>query len=148
MDAKRTFEGIRMAAKSSTMEDTATSTPSLSSLSRSAKRKIRNQMATLELPAGEVVAKQGQHGHEFFLLVDGTVEVRRDGDVLATINEGEFFGEISALTSQRRTATVVATEDITVEVMNRRQLATVLDLWPDLAANVKAAARERLAAVS
>ncbi len=117
-------------------------------LSGSEQRQILSQMETVDLRAGEILAEQGAHGREFYLLVDGTVEIHRDDTVIATFNEGDFFGEISALTNARRTATVVATEDITVEVMNRRQLATVLDLWPELAAQVQTAAQDRLASTS
>lgn len=116
----------------------------MSDLSRSEKRLILDQMLTVAVPAGEVLADFGEHGREFFLLVDGSVEVSRDDTVIANLNEGDFFGEISALTNARRTATVVASEDVTVEVMNRRQLATVLDLWPEFARKVQEAAQERL----
>lgn len=117
-------------------------------VSSAQKRRILSQMETVDLTEGEVLATQGDHGREFYLLVDGSVQVHRDGTELAVIDEGDFFGEISALTNARRTATVIASKDITVEVMNRRQLATVLDLWPALASRVQVAAKERLDAVS
>ncbi len=114
-------------------------------LSNAQKRQVLQHMAPIDLRAGEVVASQGEHAREFYLLVDGSVEVTRDDTAIATIDQGSFFGEIGALTHARRNATVIASEDITVEVMNRRQLATVLDLWPELASQVQTAAMERMA---
>ena len=63
----------------------------------------------LEVPAGTVLCKEGQHGREFFVIIEGEAEVTRGGKHLATIGSGEFFGEIALLERVVRTATVTAT---------------------------------------
>lgn len=56
--------------------------------------------------AGIVVFRQGDAADRFFILVDGGIEVERDGDVLATLGPGAFFGESALLVRGARSATV------------------------------------------
>jgi CRP-like cAMP-binding protein len=58
--------------------------------------------------AGKTVLKQGQWGHEFLLVLEGELEVRRDGQAVATIGPGSYVGEVALLDEVRRNATVVA----------------------------------------
>jgi CRP-like cAMP-binding protein len=56
--------------------------------------------------ADTVVFRQGDAADRFFILVDGGVEVERDGAVLATLGPGAFFGESALLVRGARSATV------------------------------------------
>ncbi len=56
--------------------------------------------------ADTVVFTQGDEADRFFILVDGGVEVERDGEVLATLGPGAFFGESALLVRGARSATV------------------------------------------
>jgi CRP-like cAMP-binding protein len=62
----------------------------------------------VEFPAERVIARQGEIGTGFFVVVDGTVRVIRDGAVVARMGPGEFFGELSVLDGGPRVAQVVA----------------------------------------
>jgi CRP/FNR family cyclic AMP-dependent transcriptional regulator len=62
----------------------------------------------VDFPAGHVIARQGEIGTGFFVVVEGTVRVVRDGEVLAHLGPGEFFGELSVLDRMPRNASVVA----------------------------------------
>jgi len=73
-------------------------------------RAIAGSAQEVEFPAGRVIARQGEVGTGFFVVVDGNVRVIRDGEVLATLGPGEFFGELSILDGQPRIAQVVADE--------------------------------------
>jgi CRP/FNR family cyclic AMP-dependent transcriptional regulator len=64
----------------------------------------------IEVPAGRVIARQGEVGTGFFVIADGAAEVIRDGSVIANLGVGDFFGELSVLDGRPRTAQVVATE--------------------------------------
>ena len=68
------------------------------------------ELATpVDFPTGHVIARQGEIGTGFFVVIDGMVRVVRDGAVVARLGSGEFFGELSVLDRLPRNATV-ATE--------------------------------------
>lgn len=62
----------------------------------------------VDFPAGRVIARQGEIGTGFFLVVDGSVRVVRGGEEVAVLGPGEFFGELSVLDGLPRVAQVVA----------------------------------------
>jgi CRP-like cAMP-binding protein len=69
------------------------------------------ELATaVDFPAGHVIARQGEIGTGFFVIVEGRVRVIRDGTVVARLGPGEFFGELSVLDRMPRNATVAAEE--------------------------------------
>jgi 5-deoxy-D-glucuronate isomerase len=72
------------------------------------------------VPAGEELTKEGRLAHEFFVIEDGAAEVRQNGERIAELGAGDFFGEIGLLETQRRTATVTATTDLRVIVMSAK----------------------------
>src|SRR4030095_1070765 len=55
-------------------------------------------------PAGSELITEGVKGREFFVLIDGEVEARRNGRRVAAFESGDFFGEIALLTESPRTA--------------------------------------------
>jgi CRP-like cAMP-binding protein len=72
----------------------------------------------LDVKQGKTLTKQGELGHEFFVLESGSAVVDVDGDVVKELGPGDFFGEIALIEEDRRTATVTAAEDSTVIVIN------------------------------
>ena len=59
-------------------------------------------------PAGHVIARQGEIGTGFFVVVAGMVRVVRDGTEVAQLGPGDFFGELSVLDGKPRNAMVAA----------------------------------------
>ena len=64
----------------------------------------------VRFPAGHVIARHGEIGTGFFVVVDGRVAVSRDGATVAELGPGEFFGELSVIDRQPRNAQVSAIE--------------------------------------
>lgn len=62
----------------------------------------------VEFAAERVIARQGEIGTGFFVIADGTVRVIRDGQAIARLGPGEFFGELSVIDGAPRNAQVVA----------------------------------------
>jgi CRP-like cAMP-binding protein len=70
--------------------------------------KLAELATSVDFPAGHVIARQGEIGTGFFVIVSGGVRVVRDGNVVARLGPGEFFGELSVLDRMPRNATVAA----------------------------------------
>jgi CRP-like cAMP-binding protein len=67
------------------------------------------ELATsVDFPSGHVIARQGEIGTGFFVVISGLVRVVRDGEVIARLGPGEFFGELSVLDRMPRNASVIA----------------------------------------
>jgi CRP/FNR family transcriptional regulator, cyclic AMP receptor protein len=63
--------------------------------------------------AGEVIEKEGDSGVAFYLITDGSVEVRKGEQRVAKLGRGQFFGEMALIDKQPRSATVVSAESDT-----------------------------------
>lgn len=94
--------------------------PLFAGLSRSELVQLARVSEDLEVPPGKVLCKEGQLGREFFVIVDGEVEVTRGGKHVATRSGGEFFGEIALLEETPRTATVTAKTPLRFFVLTRK----------------------------
>jgi hypothetical protein len=81
------------------------------------------QLEHVVLEPGEVIVRQGERSERFFIIVDGEVEVRREGhgqDVIVTRHgPGQLFGEVGALTGAPQTATFVAVAKTVVMAVDR-----------------------------
>jgi CRP-like cAMP-binding protein len=62
----------------------------------------------VDFPADHAIARQGEIGTGFFVIVEGGARVIRDGRTVATLGPGDFFGELSVLDGQPRIAQVLA----------------------------------------
>ena len=79
----------------------------------------------------------------------GAVDVVIDGEVVATLRAGEFFGEIAALEwgagyARSRIASVVARHDLRLRVLPPEQLARLLEAFPRLEREIRRQAHDRL----
>jgi CRP-like cAMP-binding protein len=115
-------------------------------LSKRQLQDISSLATRLDLPAGRQLTIQGTVGREFVIVLQGDVEVVVDGDVVATPTAGEWYGEIALLDSRPRTATVVATSDVIVDVIGRREFRELLTRQPQIAEHLERTMAERLAA--
>lgn len=102
-------------------------------------------VTTIDVSSGRELIQQGQAGREFIVVVEGEAEVRRDGKVIATRGPGTFFGEMALLLDRPRNASVVATSDMTIDVIDRQDFRRLLEEYPDLHAPLLEATAQRLA---
>jgi CRP-like cAMP-binding protein len=100
----------------------------------------------IEMPSGKVLAKQGEPGREFVVLVEGTAEVTKDGRRINLLGSGDFLGEIALISGGPRTATVTTTSDSDLLILTARSFARVIKEMPSVQASVLKALSERLAA--
>ena len=79
---------------------------------------------------GETVVRQGEEGDSLFIVLRGGLEVRFDGKKVGKLSEGEFFGEMSLLTGEKRHATVVAAEEVRLIEVSKEALSPVISSHP------------------
>ena len=100
--------------------------------------------------AGKAILREGRVGTAFYVIVSGRVEVVKDMDgaapaVLATFGPGDFFGEIATIRHLPRSASVRALEDTECLVLWRADFDGFIVKFPEAAARIESAARDRLA---
>lgn len=88
-------------------------------------------------PAGELLVKEGEQGHEFLIVLEGEVEVRHGAQIVGTLGPGAYLGEIALLEDiPRRTATVLAKTPVTIAFVGRRDFEQLLSELPQLARQI------------
>jgi CRP-like cAMP-binding protein len=100
----------------------------------------------LHLPAGRILAREGTTGAEFFIVLDGQVEVVQGRELIATRGPGSPLGEIALLGARPRTATLIAQTPLRVRVSSQHEFAYLLTDIPNIEQRLHATMTERLAA--
>ncbi len=118
--------------------------PLFSSCSTKDLQKIARAGDEITMPAGAVIVDQGQTGREAFIVMEGTVTVRRNGKKVGTLGPGTIVGELSLLDHGPRTATVTCDTECTLLLITQRHFSTVLDEVPALAHKLLAALAGRI----
>jgi CRP/FNR family cyclic AMP-dependent transcriptional regulator len=85
-------------------------TPLWSGLTEKELKVIARSFKELKYNSGDIIVRKGESGVSFYLIAEGTVEVRSDGRVLSKLGPGQFFGEMAILDGRPRSADVVALE--------------------------------------
>jgi CRP-like cAMP-binding protein len=98
----------------------------------------------VDVAAGTVLIKQGAYGHEFFIVVDGTLRVERDGKLLRKLGPGDFAGEIALIDGGVRTATVVTDTPARLLVVGHSEFFSLLEQYPDIQIEVLQALARRV----
>jgi CRP-like cAMP-binding protein len=126
------------------IDEQLSTVPLFERLSKKKLRRISELMTHLDRPAGDVLMKEGEQGREFLIVLEGQVEVRHGDRVVATRGPGEYVGEIALLDRRPRTAKVVATTPMSIEILNRREFVSLLSEAPELAERLLATMAQRL----
>jgi len=118
--------------------------PLFAGLTRREREQVARWADEIDEPAGFHLVDQGTFAHEFFVLLEGAVEVRKDDEHLTDLGPGDFFGEIALVGRDRRTATVTATTPVRAIVMHSREFGAMRGAMPAVCDRIQTAIRERL----
>lgn len=121
------------------------SIPLFSGCSRRELEQIGSIADETNVPAGQTLIEQNQPAHEFFALIEGTADVRRNGRKVSVMSGGDFFGEIALITKTPRTATVTTSSPVRLLVIRGRDFERVLAEAPSIAAKILRELGNRLA---
>jgi len=120
--------------------------PLFHGLAKSELAQLAKQTEDLEIVAGKVLCKEGDTAREFFVILEGEVEVTKDGHRLAALGPGDFFGEIALIEHSTRTATVTAATPVRFFVLTSRAFSALLDHNPGVERKVLRALARRVLA--
>jgi CRP/FNR family transcriptional regulator/CRP/FNR family cyclic AMP-dependent transcriptional regulator len=95
-------------------------------------RRLADTSRIVETPAGTVVTELGTPGDSFFFIIDGRVSVQTPVGTGDPLHPGDFFGEMSLLDGEPRSATVTALTDLRLLVVDRLHFWRLLNETPDL----------------
>ena len=130
--------------RSGSKVDAIARVPLFAGLSKIELRQVASLADEIDLPADKLLIREGARGREFFVLLEGEVDVTRKGKKLATRGSGEFFGEIALVSSLPRTATVKTREPSRVLVIRDVEFRALLRRTPTIAIKVLEAVADRL----
>jgi CRP/FNR family cyclic AMP-dependent transcriptional regulator len=118
--------------------------PMFGTCSRKSLEAIGSLVDEVDIRDGQVLLHQGDLAHEFFLVLDGQVRIERDGEVLAELGPGEFFGEIALIDHGPRTASAKAIGAGRVGVLGPREFSSLIGTHPDIRSAVLHALARRV----
>jgi small-conductance mechanosensitive channel len=131
---ERRFQAKEIASRKSSfnINGLLESVPVLSTLSPEIRTQIADRSKIAEYGAGEFIVRQGDQGDSLYIIRTGSCGVyitkdEKQQNKIATINSGEFFGEMSLLTGEPITATVRAMVDTTVIVIDKANFSIILN---------------------
>jgi CRP/FNR family transcriptional regulator, cyclic AMP receptor protein len=119
------------------------SIPLFESLTNEERRAIAPHADEVEVPEGTELVRQGDFAYEFFVIEEGTAEVKRDGEHVAELGPGDFLGEMGIVGKVVRNATVVTTSPARVVVMTEQALRSMARTNPSVADRITAAVEKR-----
>jgi len=109
---------------------------------------VAASLKEVERPQGAVIAKEGDTGLGFFLIVDGTANVSVGGKARGKLGPKDFFGEISLLDHGPRTATVTAASKIHLLGLTAWAFRSLVEAHPKIALNMLKVVAGRLRTAS
>jgi len=107
-------------------------------------RSVAKIARVFDVAADTVLARAGEPGDEFFLIIDGSVWVEVSSEKRVLLHPGEFFGEMSILDGGPRSATIVADTPVRLLVITRRHFSMLLKDVPGLTQTVMATLSKRV----
>ena len=99
---------------------------SYAELPAAALERLASALVPVEVPAGTVLIRPGEHGDAYYAIAAGQFDVFQDGRFLRRCGRGEGVGEIALLRAVPRTATVTARTDATVYQLAREPFLTAV----------------------
>jgi CRP/FNR family cyclic AMP-dependent transcriptional regulator len=110
--------------------------PLWSGLGRQDFKAIVRMAKEQKFESGEAIVRKGEEGLGFYLVLDGAVEIRSDGNTLSRLGPGQFFGEMSVVDAQPRSADVVAVEPSRVLVLSAWSFKSLVSERPRIAVKI------------
>lgn len=100
-------------------------------------------MTPAEVLTGEKLTTEDDYGYSFIVVLDGGVKVKVGEEVVAEMNSGDYFGEVSLVQHQKRNATVVASSRTKLAKVMTWNFEEFLAINPAIKTRIDAAVADR-----
>jgi CRP-like cAMP-binding protein len=117
--------------------------PLFEKLGRKERKFVAQRADEVDVAEGKRLATEGDFAYEFFIVEEGTAEVRHEGERLAELGPGDFFGEIALVRRGQRTADVVATSQMRLVVLTASDFRAMRRELPRVARQIEVALEKR-----
>jgi len=108
-------------------------TPLWSALSKQDLKLVAKLSHERSFQIGQAIVTKGEAGVGFYLILEGAVEVKSGGKSLSKLGPGQFFGEMSIIDNQPRSADVIAIENSRVLILSAWSFKTLISDNPKIA---------------
>ena len=123
--------------------DTIAGIPLFEGLASEDLERIAGWLEPIDVPAEWHLLNQGSYPDGFFVVLEGTVRIERNGDLVAELGPGEFFGEIALLEDNKRTASVATATRVRAAVMDQADFFEMTAQVPVISKRITDAAISR-----
>ena len=112
--------------------------PIFSSLNDEELDAIVRLSSEMNYPKNKIIFIENEEGYKLYIILKGSVKVVKIFDsgeeiILAVLHKGDFFGDMSLLDGNPRSATVISNEDTILLIINRNNFEKVIEKYPQIA---------------
>jgi CRP-like cAMP-binding protein len=118
--------------------------PLFADLSKRELTQVAGASDEIDFRPGRTLIEEGSSGREFFVLVDGSVDVRRKGRKIDALGPGDYFGEVALITDRPRNATITTTSHVRALVLTKQRFRQLIGQNPTLSLKVLNAVGDRV----
>ena len=133
-----------MSKKGTSKTELLKQVPLFEGCSKSELAKIGRISDEIDVPEGKELIRQAELARQFFVLTEGSAEVRRNGRKVNTLGPGDFFGEIGLITDRLTSASVKTTTPARALVITRASFKSLLRDSPNIQLKVLTALAQRV----
>lgn len=140
----RLATALRQVYKRRMVECTLARVPLLGRLLPMERLALANLMQPRHVARGNLLMHQGEPADALYLIESGQVLVEQSGQTVATLGEGDFFGEMALLTNQPHRASVRALTPVEVLVLPGVEFHRLIEQRPDLEEQLRTVIERRI----
>jgi CRP-like cAMP-binding protein len=117
--------------------------PLFASLPDDSKQELATWMSEVNVAKGKHLVDQGDYSYNLFVILDGKAEVYQDGQSVAELEPGDFFGEMGILEKAQRSATVVSKTPMRLLTLSHWDVKRLNKSGPEVVKELEKAIEER-----
>ncbi|HEY3192030.1 MAG TPA: cyclic nucleotide-binding domain-containing protein [Solirubrobacterales bacterium] len=115
------------------VDETLARIPLFSAVKPKDLKKLGKRMTERNFAEGHMITTEGKSGVGFFVIEEGNATVSIGGKIVRTLGPGEHFGEVALIDSGPRSATIVASTDLTCRGMSAWEFRPFVEEHPEVA---------------